>query len=156
MSKHERLLCEGSRITAALSAVQAVGNPPIAPYPLEAALQEVAIPPSRAHGEDTFDAIAKRPVLEEYTTQMTQATLSASLAKLENTVREHISSITALAEGAVVRLSGDTGQARESSPETKVICVIQIVANRALAMTFRSAVFYCALKKALCNCVSEL
>lgn len=102
-----------------------------------------------------FDAIADRPVSEERPASRIRPTHSALLAKLENTVCEQIASIPALLEDAVVRLFGDAGRVTESTPDTKVISVIQTVVSRSLVNLFRSVAFYLALEGAVHKCVSE-
>lgn len=131
MSNADCILLDGRRFDAASSASQAVRKPPIVPQALEATLEEVAKPLTTARGEDTFDAIADRPVLERSPLSKTRRTHSASSTKLENTVREQTASILALVEESVVCLFGDAGRDTESIPDTKMISVIQKLVNRA-------------------------
>lgn len=59
-----RILSDCCRLTAALSAAQAVGSPPIAPQSFDAALQKGAMPLPRTQYEDIFDSGADQPVPE--------------------------------------------------------------------------------------------
>lgn len=133
MSSQECILGDGRRFSTALSAAQAVRSPSIAPQSLDTALQEVPTPPRRAHYEDTFDDIANRPVSEERPVSRILPTHFVSSAKLKNTFLDQLAVILALVENAVVRLFGDTGQATESDPDTKVISAIKASFNIASA-----------------------
>lgn len=62
VSNPERILRDGGRITTAWSTSNPVGDPPIAPQSLEAALEEVAAPTQRTEGEDSFDGSDIKPV----------------------------------------------------------------------------------------------
>lgn len=107
-----------------------VENPPVELKSLEATLKEVAVPISRAKGEDTFDGLADMPMSEERPALRIWSTKPCSSASLENTVGERIASIQALVEDTVVLLFGDAGRATESSPNIKVLSGIQSVVNR--------------------------
>lgn len=109
VSKLERILRDGCRITATLRAVPPAGKPPIVPQSLEAARQEVHTPPWRSQGEDTFDTITDRSMLEEHQFSRTLATHSSLSARLHNIMREQIFSISGLVEDAVVHLFGNAG-----------------------------------------------
>lgn len=65
MSNPKYILREGCQIPASLSAAKAVGIPPIASQSLQVVLQELSTPPPTTKGEETFDAIAGRPLSEE-------------------------------------------------------------------------------------------
>lgn len=55
----------GHRIAAVFSAAQVVDNLPNICQSLEAALQQMATPATRAEGEDAFDADAITPVFKK-------------------------------------------------------------------------------------------
>lgn len=76
-----------------------------------------------------FDGLADRLVSEEGPASRIRPTHSTSSTELENTMNEQNASISALVEDAVIHLSGDPDRATESSPDTKVISVIQAVVN---------------------------
>lgn len=64
-SNPKRIPCAGRRIAAASSTATFSGNYQIALQSLEAALEELAAPVPRADGEETFNKLAVRPMLEE-------------------------------------------------------------------------------------------
>lgn len=82
-----------------------------------------------------------------------QAMHPTSPARLESTVRKKITSIQGKVEDTVVRL-GDGGRATETSPDTKVIAVVQTVVNRAVPNAFRSAALYVAVEQVVLKCES--
>lgn len=79
------------------------------------------------------DALADRLVSGERPALKVQPTQSTSAAKLSNTMRAWTTSVPDVVEDAVIRFFGDAGLAKESSPDTKVTSVIQIVVERPLA-----------------------
>lgn len=149
------ILHDGSRVAAAPSDAKYIGKPPVTTRSLEASPQEVATPPSKTPDEDMFDAVADRPVSEECPASMTLPRYSASLPKLENTMREQISGTSDLVEGAVVRLLGEVGKALEPSRDSKVVSVSQTVVSRALTEGFQSTAFYYSVQKAVQKSVAE-
>lgn len=94
-----------------------------------------------------FDGLADRRVSEEHPFSRTPPPQYASLARLENSMRDQISSAPALVEHAVSHLLGDVGRATESRLDTKVISVIQAVFSSPLAKGFRSAAFHFAVER---------
>lgn len=81
---------------------------------------------------------------------------SASETKLENIVREQLSSIVALVQDAIFRLFGHLRQTLESIRDKKVISVIRTVKNRALDKYFRIAASSAAVGEEIQKFVSEL
>lgn len=84
----------------------------------------------------TIDAVATRYMSKACSTSQTRPVYLALSARLESFVRYLIAIIPPLLEDAVVCLLGQAGHAMESSPDTEVISVIQIVVNRALDEAF--------------------
>lgn len=136
ISSLKRILCHNCRIFSALNTTTAVGNPQIAPQLLEAALQEVATPILRAENEDTFDGLINRTVLEKRFVSRIWPTQSCSWGRQENTVREQITNILTLVEDAIVWPFGDAGRPTKSSPDTKILPVLQTVFNRSVSEAF--------------------
>lgn len=87
-SNPECLLRYGRRIGVALSATQEIQNSPVASKLLETALQEVATPPPRAQGEDTFGVVEYRSASEARPVLRSQPTQSVSSIKLERAMRD--------------------------------------------------------------------
>lgn len=81
---------------------------------------------------------------------------SALLARLEMIVREQIASNLTVVEDAVVRFFGDANRATDSSPDTKVISLIQAAVSRYLAENFRGSAFYFTVGETVQKCASEL
>lgn len=121
VSSPERIYRDGHRIAAAWNTAHIVVNLPIAAQSLKAALQEVATPPQRTQGEDTFSGIAYLPLSEDRLVRTTLPTLSILSAKLEDTIFEQITSILFSVENAVRCLFVAAGRATESTPDKNVI-----------------------------------
>lgn len=103
-SNPECILRDKRRAAATSSVTTPVGNPPIAPQLLDAALEKAVTQIPRAEGEETFDGLADRPVTEERAASRIQPTPFASLVRSENTMRKQIISILDLVEDAVMCL----------------------------------------------------
>lgn len=114
-SSQKRILREGHRAYAASSFTKAICNPPIAPQALQSTLEEGATPPPRGQVEGKYSAIADQPASEDRDVLRSGPTYSASPSKLETTMREQISSISALVEDTILRLFGNAAGATESS-----------------------------------------
>lgn len=155
VSNQERILRDGHHIAAASSAATSVLNPIIVPQSSEAVLQKVVTPIWRAEGVDTFSGLVNRPVLQERPTSRIWLKHTTSLARLESPMSEQISSIPVLVENAMILLFKDADRFMESSPDRKMISVIQTLAGRALAKSFRSTAFYSAVGDAVQKCVTE-
>lgn len=82
-------------------------------------------------------------------------THSTSSVKLKNNVRKQIASTRSLVEDALIRFSGNGGRVKESSPDMKMISVMQTVVNRAFSKGFCSAAFYSEVQEAVHKCVPE-
>lgn len=136
LSNLERILHTSHRSTTASSTLTPFRNLQIAFKSLEASLEKVAGPISRAESEDTFHGLSDRPVSKESPVSGNQPTQSRSSAKLKNTLRGRIASISAVVEDAVVRLFSDARRATESSSDTKVMSAIRTVVNRLVTKAF--------------------
>lgn len=86
-------------------------------------------PDLESRGRRPFDGLADRTVSKECPTSRIRLSQSCSPARLEESVCKQIATIPALVKDAVVRLFDDAGLATESSPDTKVMSVIQTVVN---------------------------
>lgn len=89
-----------------------------------------------AEGEDRFDSLDHKIVLEEHTALRIQPAHSASWARLSNALFEQNTSILALIVETVIRFFKDAGNGTESGPDRTMISIIQIMFNRALLRGF--------------------
>lgn len=98
----KRILREDRRITAASRTAAVIGNPPIEPQTLDAALEEVVAPIQRAEVKDTFAGLTDRPGSEEGHNLRLRPSQSCPSERLEDTVCGQIVRIPALVQVFVV------------------------------------------------------
>lgn len=112
------ILRDDRRIVAASITTTPVGNLPVAPLSLEAALEEVAGPIPSAECQDTFEDLAGMRLSKKCSMSRLQSTKYCASLWLDDTVREQITSIPDLAEDTVIWLFGNAGRATELSSDT--------------------------------------
>lgn len=155
ITSRKRILREGRRTTTALSTATPVGNPPILPKSLEAAIEKLITPVPRAAGEDTSDGLAESSVLEERLALRIRPTQSHSLALLDGRVRNQFAILPVLVVDGAAGLFCDARRATKSSPDTKVAAVIRAVTRQGVAKVFQCFAFDSAIDRELHKSLAE-
>lgn len=158
MSSPKYMLRGGRQIAVSSSTTPPVGNLQIEFQSSESILEEVAAPIPRPEGEVTSHGLIGTRVLEERPISRifpTQSLSLAKLAKLEDTVREHIASIPILVEEVAVWLFGNAGCATESCLDTKLMFEIRTVVNRWFAKAFLGSAFQTTVRRRVQKCLAE-
>lgn len=100
-SSSERILCNGHCIFAAWSTINPVGDPPIAPQSVEAAIEQIAAPILTVERKERrFNDRANRAVAED----RPASTIFPTQPRVGKTVHGHVASILALVEDTVIPL----------------------------------------------------